>query len=756
MTTSRWTIPGFVLVVLVAMLLVLRGLDRAPADIVPATDRSGFSAERALGHLRALIGENVPHPPGSVAQRRIEERIVASLAALGYAPEVQAGLQCSTLAPGCSQVRNIVAVRKGQGTGPAMLITAHYDSVPGSAAAADDGAGVASLLEIADLLSGREPLLHDVVFLFADGEESGLRGAMLFAERHPLMDRVGFVVNLEARGVTGPSAMFETGPGNAALIELFGEVVRQPAANSLLYEVYRRMPNDTDFTIYRMKGATGFNFAFSRGVSLYHSARDDIAHLDPRSLQHQGDNALAVLLGAGAVPLESLHATRDASYVDIGSRWLAAWPASWNAPLAGVSLLLVLALALWSSALRLRTAAWALLAIATVLVLMPLAGWLLSWPLAHWPQAHPLDHPQPWPGRIALLAATLLAVCASARWFGRRAGTAATLAMCWIGLAVAALAVALLVPGAAFVALAPLLAFVVFALVHALRHRASRTSVPLLAVAAGFVVGAWAGLYQFLLADVVFGFPLSYLKILPLQLLALPLLPLAVAWSARHSSRALFAGLACIVVAATAWGWWTPSHTADRPRGVNLVHVQEEGAAPSWVLESFGEPGREVLAAMGFEAGKQAFLRFGVAPREVHARPAAALAVTPPDFAVIEDLEESGSRIVRATLRSTRDSYSMWLGLPADSPVTSVQVEGQAVIDSASAQPRVVGLHGLGQAEVHIELRARPGVPLELVASDIAPLAGSGEAGELLARRPSDAAPLQNGDQSIALRRIRP
>lgn len=86
---------------------------------------------------------------------------------------MQAGLQCSPLAAGCTQVRNIVAVRKGREGGPAVMLTAHYDSVPGSAAAADDGAGVAAMLDIADLLATRAPLRHDVVLLFADGEESG-------------------------------------------------------------------------------------------------------------------------------------------------------------------------------------------------------------------------------------------------------------------------------------------------------------------------------------------------------------------------------------------------------------------------------------------------------------------------------------------------------------------------------------------------------------------------------------------------------
>ena len=744
MMRPRWALPGLVIALLAGALLLLRGLDRAPVRIVAATDHSTFSAERAFGHLRDLIGENVAHPPGSAAQRRIEARILGKLATSGYSPEVQAGLQCSPLAAGCTQVRNIVAVRKGREGGPAVMLTAHYDSVPGSAAAADDGAGVAAMLDIADLLATRAPLRHDVVLLFADGEESGLRGAMFFAQRHPLMRRVGLVVNLEARGVSGPSAMFETGAGNEALIRLFGEVVARPAANSLLYEVYRRMPNDTDFSVYRRDGQRGFNFAFTRGASLYHSSRDDLAHLDLHSLQHQGDNALAVLLGSAEAPFASLRADRDASYVDIATRGLLAWPATWNAAAAAILFLLTLVIVVRRLRVGWRPAGRAWLSILAVVLLLPLAGWLLSWPLGHWPDANPLDHPHPWPGRIALIAAALLVVLACARWLGREAGVAAVLGATWILVAILTLAIAVVVPGAAWALLLPLL---VFALVGLRWPRA--------AAALAFAVAAWSSLYVFLLADVVLGFKLSQLKMLPLLVLALPLLPLAVACVERGSSRRLLTGLGVIVLAASLAGWWVPAHTFDRPRGVNLVHVQEEGAAPLWYLEGYEEPGRVVLDAMQFPATSRTLRRYGVQPREVHAKPAPPLAAPPPALSIDDEAVRDGRRIVRATLRSQRDAFTLLLALPEGSPVEGVRVEGQPVIEAAAPGPRVVGLHGLGYAPVRIELTARAGLPLEIVVLDIAPLVKSGESARLMQQRPAEAAPLQNGDQSIALRRVR-
>lgn len=756
MNTRRWRLPAFVVATLAGALLLLRPLDRAPSPVVPASDRSAFSAERALGHLRGLIGGNVAHPPGSAAQREIARRIVGKLEALGYEPEQQEALQCSVLAPGCTRVKNLIAVRRGTQPGPAMMITAHYDSVPGSAAAADDGAGVAAMLEIADLLSQREPLLHDVIFLFADGEESGLRGAMLFAERHPLMKRVALAVNLEARGVSGPSVMFETGPGNEALIGLFGEAVARPVTNSLLYEVYRRMPNDTDFTIYRRAGAQGFNFAFTRGASLYHSARDDLAHLDPRSLQHQGENALAVLLAAGSRPLDSLRAAGDASYVDVGARTLLAWPAGWNVSLALTGLVLAGALLAWRWRPGWRGLGWALLSIVVVFAGLPLAGWLLSWPLGRWNEAHPLDHPQPWPGRVALIAASLLVVLASAQVFGRRAGARAMLMVCWLLVGVLALITAFLVAGAAFVFIAPLIAFVAVVLIEAMRAPAAGTRAPMVAAAAGFVVAAWLALYLFLLVEVVFGFSLSHLKMLPLLLLGLSLLPLATVHVERGSALGVPGVLSLIVLAGAAWGAIVPSHTFDRPRGVNLVHVQEEGVPATWILESFGEPGRNVIDAMGFEPRQQPFLRHGVVPREAYRAPAASIVAPAPRFTIEQDVVDDGRRTLMAALQSQRAAPVMMLALPAGSPVESVRIEGQTVIGAASVEPRVVGLHGLADSPARIEIIARAGEPLELIALDIIPLEAEGEAAQRLATRPDTAAPLHNGDQSVALRRIQP
>src|SRR5262249_35094015 len=149
--------------------------------------------------------------------------------------------------PGCTQVENIIAIHPGADSGFAVLVTAHYDSVAAGPGVSDDGAGVAVVLELARALASRKTK-NTIILLITDGEETGLRGALAFAQPHPLMkdrdrERTGstpaVVVNAEARGASGPSMMFETGASNGALIPLFAKVVKHPSANSLTYEVYK-------------------------------------------------------------------------------------------------------------------------------------------------------------------------------------------------------------------------------------------------------------------------------------------------------------------------------------------------------------------------------------------------------------------------------------------------------------------------------------------------------------------------------------
>jgi Zn-dependent M28 family amino/carboxypeptidase len=161
-------------------------------------------------------------------------------------------------------VRNLVARIPGAASTGGVLLTAHYDSRTQSPGAGDDATGVAAILETVRALRTGPPPRNDVIILLTDAEELGLLGATAFAEGHPWMQDVAVALSVEMRGGGGPATMFETGDGNGWVVAALAEGAPKGFAFSLGTEVYRRMPTDTDFTIFREAGVQGLNFAAIR------------------------------------------------------------------------------------------------------------------------------------------------------------------------------------------------------------------------------------------------------------------------------------------------------------------------------------------------------------------------------------------------------------------------------------------------------------------------------------------------------------
>ena len=111
------------------------------------------------------------------------------------------------------------------------------------------------------------PLKDDLIFLFTDGEEAGLLGAKAFVDEHPWAKDVRLVLNFDARGNSGSAIMFETSNQNGALIRGFARSAPYPVTTSLSYEIYKRLPNNTDFTEFRRAGLAGLNFAYLNGAT---------------------------------------------------------------------------------------------------------------------------------------------------------------------------------------------------------------------------------------------------------------------------------------------------------------------------------------------------------------------------------------------------------------------------------------------------------------------------------------------------------
>src|SRR6266567_1302047 len=217
-----------------------------PAD-APVTR---FSAGRASRLLRLLLGDGAPHPVGSEAGARVREHIRTELARLGYEPSIEVDFACGH-AGSCATAQNVVARLPGRDNGKALLLCAHYDSVGAGPGASDDGMGIAALLEIARILKSEPSRRNPVLFLFDEGEEAGLIGSEVFVKLHPGDEAIGAVVNLENRGTSGTSFLFETSGENRWLVDIAARALERPATNSFFYGIYKLLPNDTDLTVFR-------------------------------------------------------------------------------------------------------------------------------------------------------------------------------------------------------------------------------------------------------------------------------------------------------------------------------------------------------------------------------------------------------------------------------------------------------------------------------------------------------------------------
>ncbi len=181
---------------------------------------------------------------------------------------------------------------------------------------------MATLLEVGSILRN-QPLKRPVILLFNEGEELGLVGARAFLA-DPLSRNVDSLINLEARGVRGPVNMFETSRPNGAPIGIFAAAVKHPVANSLSTDVYRLLPNYTDVNSFAERGWLTLNLAPIGNETRYHSPGDDVAALDPATLQHMGDQTLALTqaLANGQPP----PAVGDRIFMDVAGRTLITLP----------------------------------------------------------------------------------------------------------------------------------------------------------------------------------------------------------------------------------------------------------------------------------------------------------------------------------------------------------------------------------------------------------------------------------------------
>ena len=305
---------------------------------VPQTD---FSTDRALTHVEQISKK--PHGVGFPAHAEVRRYIISELEALGLETTIHEGYTAGDWG-NLSKATNILARIKGKEDDKALLLLSHYDSSPHSSLGASDaGSGVATILEgLRAFLAEQIQPKNDIIILITDAEELGLNGADLFVNKHPWAKEVGLTLNFEARGSGGPSYMLiETNRGNGKLISEFIKADPQyPVANSLVYSIYKMLPNDTDLTVFREDGdIEGLNFAFIDDHFDYHTVRDNYERLDRNTLAHQGSYLMPLLTYFANSDLENLKSLDDFIYFNVPFFKLVSYPFEWIWPMLTLSIL---------------------------------------------------------------------------------------------------------------------------------------------------------------------------------------------------------------------------------------------------------------------------------------------------------------------------------------------------------------------------------------------------------------------------------
>ena len=680
-----------------------RGKPTPPAGV--DVSLSTFSAQRAMPLLMKIAQK--PHPIGTPENAEVRAYLLAQLRALGYDPQVQTTLAIarSRRAFSTGVVNNILVRKKGSAAGDAadhqtrkaLLLTAHYDSVPHGPGAADDGASVAAILETLRALNSGPALQNDLICLFSDGEETGLLGAEAFVAEHPWAKDVGLTFNFEYRGNRGPMLMFETSPGNGRLIAGMVQAVAHPIANSLNYEIYKLLPNDTDLSVFKRAGIPGLNFSAIEGHASYHTSLDRPELLDQATLQHEGDIMLSLVRHFGNLKLQDLR-SGDSVYFDFPGLGLVHYAVSavWPLTFAAAALFLLLAVA-GVRRKQLRAGRIAAGSLAFLLIAAALAGAakaLWSGLLLVHPGYRLIVQGLPYNSHWYLLAFIALAVGVFVWMQARLQRSIAPLelamgsAMVWVILLVAA---SILVPGASFLLLWPLLSMLLATgalLVWPRREGGFRTWLLLSGAAPGVLL--FAPLIRAIFIGL--GPHLVFVMIIVLVMLLGLMAGLLAMMTRRLPLFAILAGIALLSAGALSSGF-----DADHPRPANLFYIKEAKSGQSlWVSED------EKLDAWSqqFFAG-QAQRRalpsvFGDGVGVFWASPAPESGVSTPSIHVLSDRREKAARKLELEVKSLRLA-----------PSFLVVVEGAKVLQS--------GLNGraLGEAPRHPWSLLASGMPAD-------------------------------------------
>ena len=311
----------------------------APGENVPATE---FSALRAAEDIK-VIAKDVHTNNDTEAITAVREYLANTLKAIGLEVETRTYEKDYEKAEhghgNHVTAVDICGTLRGE-TDRSILLVAHYDSnpgmklgrAPGSHGASDDAYGVSVILETLRCIASQGKILNTIRVVFTDAEETSMLGSEAIASDTAFNAASSDAVfNIESRGLSGPSILFETSVNNEGLVRFFRANNPHPASWSLATDVYRIMPNYTDFTSFIDQGMQGLNFSNLYKIDDNHTPRDIYENISLSALQDYGEQVLPLVraFALGNVP-DTFAASQDLAWFTLVRGVLVSFPAWMN------------------------------------------------------------------------------------------------------------------------------------------------------------------------------------------------------------------------------------------------------------------------------------------------------------------------------------------------------------------------------------------------------------------------------------------
>lgn len=252
-----------------------RGMQRAETYVHDQLATAGWLVERRPFDVRWQIGSTDRHGHRALALKpRLHRRLRGA---------------------------NLIASLPGSGTGPAVVVGAHLDSVSGSPGADDNASGVAVLLETARLLA-EAPVPPRVVLAVFDMEELGLIGARQAARELGRGGGVRGMICLESVGY------FADTPGTQKLPVGFERVFPEASA------AVRAGGHRGDFTlVVHRRSSTAAARTWQRAAAAASPSLPALLLRDPRP-----DGPLGLLIGLAVPPANHLGRSDHAPFWNRG------------------------------------------------------------------------------------------------------------------------------------------------------------------------------------------------------------------------------------------------------------------------------------------------------------------------------------------------------------------------------------------------------------------------------------------------------